>query len=82
MADIIHMQVLKKRQGSLTERKGKKGIIGRWRGKSKGPEVGKPGSYLPRGSRVLRLGSWGALGIEWKSGLGKSMEGLGCCLEG
>lgn len=82
MADMTYAQVLKKAQGFLTEGKGREGIIGSWRGQSKGPEVGRPGPYLTRGSSVRVSGElevwWGALGIGTGKGLGKRTEGLGC----
>lgn len=46
-------------------------MISRWRGRSKDPELGKPGLYLTRGSSVLWLQSW------WHSPAGSVGDGNG-----
>lgn len=63
MADTTHAQVLKMRQGFLTEEKGREGIIGRWKSKSEGLEMGKPWALLGKMMQCVMAGEleawWG-----------------------
>lgn len=53
--------------GILTEGKGREGIIGRWKGKSKGLEIGKPWALLDKRKQCFMAGElearWGGMGV-------------------
>lgn len=57
-------------QGFLTEEKGREGIIGRWKSKSRGLEMGKPWALLDKMKQCVMSGElearWGGMGMRMK----------------
>lgn len=77
--DTTPAQVLKMRQGFLTEEGGKEDIIGRWKSKSKGLDMGKPWVLLDRMKRHVMAGElearWGGVGMRMKEWAGQEPGG-------